>query len=331
MSNSAWMVRAGNNNELIDVFTGKSLAAVGWSELGNLSDSDSRDEIKSRYTEAYEKRKKGGVNTDTGQLHALVNRMEEGDWVLTYDKDAREYHVGKVSGPYDYEPEGELEDYPHTRPVEWEDDTIPRDYFTNSAQNTLGGALTVFSLDSCRSEIEKLVEGKDVSTNQGEDDEPPFIDEVESRSEELISDIVADIDPFDFEELVAAVLRSMGYTAQTTSKGPDHGVDIVAHPDTLGFEEPRIKVQVKHTQNSVGNKDVGRFLGIINEEKKGLYVSTGGYTKPARREARSRSQNVTLLDRDEFIELLLEHYQELEQEYKAMIPLKRVYIPTEEG
>lgn len=88
MPASAWMVRAGNNNELVDVFTEESIVAVGWPDLGDLSDCSSREDIKERYTEVYENRKKGRVNTDSAQLHMIVNRIEEGDLVLTYDKDA---------------------------------------------------------------------------------------------------------------------------------------------------------------------------------------------------------------------------------------------------
>lgn len=330
MPDSVWMIRAGNNNELVDVFVENSVVAVGWPELGDLSEKSSRDSIKERYARVYEKRKDGRVNTDSAQLHTLVNRIKEGDLVLTYDKDAREYHVGTVVGPYQYESNGTTEPYPHIRPIDWDNETLSRDDFSTTAQNTLGGALTVFSLNNCLSEIEDLRSGKPVGGDNEGEEGPPFIEEVEFRSEELISDIVADIDPFDLEELVAAVLRAMGYTAQTTQKGPDYGVDVIAHPDALGFEDPHVKVQVKHTKSPVGNEDIGRFLGTINDDQKGLYVSTGGYTKPALREVRGRGQNVTLLDRDDFIELLLEQYSKLEQEYKAMVPLKQVYIPTEE-
>jgi len=36
-----------------------------------------------------------------------------------------------------------------------------------------------------------------------------------------------------------------------------------------------------------------------------------------------------LLDRDDFIELLLEYYSNLESEYQSIVPLKTVYVPTE--
>lgn len=327
MPKSAWLVRAGNDNELIDIFLSDGFVAIGWPEVGNLSSVDSRDRVKELYRDGYPKRKDGRVTTDSGQLYTFAHRFEEGDWILTYDKNAREYHVGQIAGSYSYAPDEAPEEYPHVRPVEWEG-VLDRDEFTTPTKNTLGSALTVFSVESCIDEIRALLEGQPSEEASAEQDEPPLIEEVESRSEELISDIVANVDPYDFEELVAAVLRAMGYTAETTRKGPDYGVDIVAHPDALGFEDPQVKVQVKQTKNTVGNEKMGRFLGTLNEDEKGLYVSTGGFTKPALREVRGKDRNVTLLDRDDFIDLLLEHYGDLEQEYKSMVPLKQIYVPT---
>jgi restriction system protein len=157
----------------------------------------------------------------------------------------------------------------------------------------------------------------------------PYVEEVESKSSELISDLIIGMDPFDFEELVAAVLRAMGYAAETTQDGSDFGVDIVAHPDELGFENPVIKVQVKRVSERTGNQDIGRFLGTFSHDENGLFVSTGGYTRPATEEVRAAAQWVTLLDRDGFIDLLVDNYDKLEQEYRAQIPLKQVYVPAD--
>jgi restriction system protein len=38
---------------------------------------------------------------------------------------------------------------------------------------------------------------------------------------------------------------------------------------------------------------------------------------------------VTLLDRDDFIRLLLEHYENLDPEYETQIPLRKIWMPTE--
>jgi len=90
-----------------------------------------------------------------------------------------------------------------------------------------------------------------------------FVDEVENQADELISDILANMDPFVFEELVAAVLRAMGYHAKKTRDSQDRGIDVVAHPDSLGFESPYIKAQVKRQQSKVGSPDMRAFTGTL--------------------------------------------------------------------
>jgi restriction system protein len=70
------------------------------------------------------------------------------------------------------------------------------------------------------------------------------------------------------------------------------------------------------------------FLGTLRAGDSGLYVSTGGFTRDAVTEAEHSHQPITLLDRDGFIRLLLEHYETLETEYKAQVPLRRVWVPA---
>jgi restriction system protein len=91
------------------------------------------------------------------------------------------------------------------------------------------------------------------------------------------------------EELVAALLRAMGYKARVTPKGPDRGRDVVASPDGLGFQHPRVFAEVKHRpKDSMGAERIRSFLGGLREGDCGLYVSTGGYTKDAHYEATAR-------------------------------------------
>jgi restriction system protein len=71
------------------------------------------------------------------------------------------------------------------------------------------------------------------------------------------------------------------------------------------------------------------FIATLRPDENGLFVSTGGFTRDAEIEARGAREPVTLLDRDGFIRLLLEHYQELEPEYKAQVPLRKVWVPAE--
>ncbi|MBK9751377.1 MAG: restriction endonuclease [Chloroflexi bacterium] len=109
--------------------------------------------------------------------------------------------------------------------------------------------------------------------------------------------------------------------------GRDRGIDIVAYPDALGLGSPRIKAQVKHRKDAASGPEMRSFLGALRGDR-GLYISTSGYTNEARIEADHASTTVSLLDRDDFIRIFLEHYDNLESEYKALVPLRRIWIPT---
>jgi restriction system protein len=70
--------------------------------------------------------------------------------------------------------------------------------------------------------------------------------EAEARSE--IEQYVRALGPYEFQELVAALLRGMGYTTPFIAPtGPDGGTDILAYPDPLGARTPHIRVQVKQS------------------------------------------------------------------------------------
>ena len=132
------------------------------------------------------------------------------------------------------------------------------------------------------------------------------------------------------EELVASILRGMGYRTRISPQGPDRGVDVTASPDGLGLEEPRIKAEVKHRKNtSMGSQEIRSFLGGLREGDKALYVSTGGFTKEAKYEADRSNIPLTLLDLDDLASLVVSHYENFDLEGRALIPLVRVYWPAE--
>jgi restriction system protein len=82
------------------------------------------------------------------------------------------------------------------------------------------------------------------------------------------------------------------------------GKDIIASPDGLGLLEPRIIVQVKHKTSAVGAPDLRSFIGGLRGGHKGIYVSTGGFTKEARYEAERANVPLTLVNLDDLVELI---------------------------
>ena len=127
------------------------------------------------------------------------------------------------------------------------------------------------------------------------------------------------------QKLVAGILRAMGYKTRISENGADQGKDVIASPDGFGFEHPRIIVEVKHRKGQMDSKSIRSFLGGRHKDDRGLYVSTGGFTKDAKYEAERASIPVALWTLDDLVRALFEHYENTDSETKRLIPLKRLY------
>lgn len=134
-------------------------------------------------------------------------------------------------------------------------------------------------------------------------------------------------DPYDFQNLVAALLRAMGYNVSWVAPpGPDKGIDILAHTDPLGTSVPRIKVQVKRREDKVNVEGLRSFMALLGDQDVGIFVSTDGFTSDAESEARTQEKRkVTLLDLEKLFDLWVQHYDKVAESEKRLLPLKPVY------
>jgi restriction system protein len=141
------------------------------------------------------------------------------------------------------------------------------------------------------------------------------------------------MNPYDLQELVASLLKAMGYhVAWVAPPGKDGGVDILAFSDPLGTRPPRIKVQVKRQQQSVAVDGLRSFLALLGDEDVGIFVNTGGFTRDAQQEARTQERRkVTLLDVERLFDLWVEYYNKLDDVARRRMPLRPVWFlaPTE--
>lgn len=134
--------------------------------------------------------------------------------------------------------------------------------------------------------------------------------------------------PYDFQELVAALLRAMGYSiGWIAPPGKDGGVDIVAFNDPLGTRPPRIKVQVKRQQGKVNVDGLRSFMALLGADDVGIFVNAGGFTKDAEDEGRSQQvRRVTLIDLERLVDLWKEHYPKLNEGARLRLPLQPIFF-----
>jgi restriction system protein len=155
------------------------------------------------------------------------------------------------------------------------------------------------------------------------------IEQLEEDAIEGIKEYLKGRNPYEFQDLVAALLRAMGYyTPFISPKGKDGGIDIIAFQDPLGANKPRIKVQVKHQPESAVPVDSIRgLLGLLNKDGDiGLFVTSGKFTSDSERFARDSHIHVKLIDGDTFIGLWKDFYSKLLDEEKNQLPLQPVFF-----
>ncbi|MBP7620385.1 MAG: restriction endonuclease [Gemmatimonadales bacterium] len=135
-----------------------------------------------------------------------------------------------------------------------------------------------------------------------------------------------EMEPYDFQRLVAELLKAMGYHVPFVAPpGPDGGVDLVAYRDPLGTTSPRIKVQIKHRAEKVTVRDGRELEGLLRKEGDiGLIVSSGGFTREVEREIRNATRHIEIMDQERLISLWEEYYDRISQEGKALLPLVRI-------
>jgi restriction system protein len=170
---------------------------------------------------------------------------------------------------------------------------------------------------------------KDQPAAEPDDEEPETATTLEEAEENAWNEIVTylgQMPPYEFQNLVAALLGAMGYHVSWISPpGADRGIDLVASLDPLGISSPRIKVQVKRHQERIAVDGVRSFMAVLSDEDVGIYVSAGGFTSDAEREVRSMNRKMTLIDLNRLFELWVEHYDSLDEEQKQLMPLRTVY------
>ena len=77
----------------------------------------------------------------------------------------------------------------------------------------------------------------------------------------------------------------------------------------------------------IGAQDVRSFVGGRHRDDKGLYVSTGGFSREALYEADRANIPLSLMDLDELVKQVVEHYEKMDVETRRLLPLKKFYWP----
>ncbi len=340
---NVWIIRAGKHGEREEWCLSNGYAGGGFTEIEDLANCSTRDEIKTVYRRCRPLDSDNRVNTNSGQLLGLRVGVKLNDLVvLPMKSGAKRVAIGRCVGLYRY-----LADEPQSRrhivKVNWEKTDIPRSAVKQDLLYIFGGALSYFQAkrNDAVWRTEKLMEtgvdpGSRVastsdashSSTEIEEVEVESIDVVETARDVIRAFIMENFKGHKLSELTAAILEAHGLTCVVSPPGPDKGIDILAGSGPLGLDEPRIVVQCKSEVGAVGSEVVQKILGVIggvSGTQQGLLVAFGGINGPAKQLLTNQQYRVKVWDTDELIYNLLAVYDRINPEIRSEIPLQQVW------
>ena len=311
--------------------------SLGWPDMGDIfALPKTRDAFKNQLSKTHPDTKAGAIPVDAGTLYKFANEIKQGDVIVYPSKHDRTVNIGVVGVKKWHAPslKAWAADFPNHVSVSWKGH-FPRSDFSQSALNEIGSFVTLFRVRKYASEfLDKIGISPPPGVASIEND-APVPDDVASQTASQIAEentedfiirrIHSGLSGYDFEHFTAHLMRCIGYTARVSEKSGDGGVDVIAHTDQLGFQPPIIKIQCKRQTSQIGEPEVSQLLGTLGEGEFALFVTLGSYTRQARVRERNNPR-LRLIDGEELVDMILQSYEAMSPRYRALIPLKKIYV-----
>jgi restriction system protein len=334
-----FLARGGKFGENENYFLENNQVCMCWEELAgvDLTKIKTQEDLKKSITEIYQDSSKKTIQNWASQIWIPVNRMQIGDFVVMPLKSSRKIAIGEITSDYIFDIK--QKPYSHIRRVKWIKKDIPRTAFDQEFLYSIGAFMTFceISKNDAENKVKKFLANGKLSDKKVKSDDLQETIETPANLEEFSQDSIAGLIIRKFkgkrlEYLVENILRAKGYFTYKSPDGSDRGVDVLAAKGDLGFESPKICVQVKSGE-TVGRDIIDRLTGTMKKvgADYGLLVSWEGFKSTVDKEERqSEFFRIRLWEQKELIEEFLNNYSKLDEEIKSEIPLKQIWVIAEQ-
>ena len=346
-----WVVRSGKYGEREALALDNGLAVIGWDELPDLSKLASRDELRAALEAAYTGSPAKTLSNWESQLWPFAHVMEKGDLVIMPLKTRSAIAIGRVAGPYTLRKD--LGEARHTRPVEWIKE-VQRSAFAQDLLYSFGSFMTVCRVarNNAEQRVLAVLAGKadpmlsssmaevpqgQKTRSSGNHDVLPeeataIVDLAQVADDAIRLRIGSAFKGHKLSTLVGAILETHGYRVVVSPPGADGGVDIVAGKGALGFDEPRLVVQVKSQDAPVDVTVLRELQGVMKQygAEQGLLVAWGGVTRALEKEARRLFFEIRIWDAGDIVHAVQQAYEALSDAVQAELPMKRIWVLAEQ-
>ncbi len=339
---AVWLIRAGSHGEYELKFIQEGRVYVTWDDLDlDLGKLSQRAELTDAMTQRYPDTKPKAIANWVSQVWPFAHEIKKSDLVVLPLKTQRAIQIGEVTGDYHFEPGGPNPFF-HWRPVMWIGEAVPRAHYGKDLLNTFGAFMTICRVQRNNAEAR-------IAAMRANGWKPETIAAVTKTTAVPVDELAEATEDTDLEEaardqiaqliaarfkghgltrLVEGILKAQGYITYRSAEGADGGADILAGAGPLGFGEPRLCVEVKSESSPIDRPTVDKLLGAVTKfgAQEGLFVSWSGFKANVQKELAASFFRVRLWTQKELLEALFAHYDHLDDDLKAELPLKRIWI-----
>jgi restriction system protein len=338
---AVWLIRAGSHGEYELKFIQQNRVYVTWNDLDvDLATLTERADLTDAMTQRYPDTKPKAIANWVSQVWPFAHEVKKSDLVVLPLKTQRAIQIGEVTGDYHFEPGGP-DPFFHWRAVKWIAEAVPRAHFGKDLLNTFGAFMTICRVqrNNAEARIEAMrangwkpetiaaVTKTAAASVAGSAEAPEDTDLEEAAGDQIAQLIAAHFKGHGLTRLVEGILKAQGYTTYRSAEGADGGADILAGAGPLGFGAPRLCVEVKSESSPIDRPTVDKLLGAVTKfgAQEGLFVSWSGFKANVQKELAASFFRVRLWTQKELLEALFAHYDHLDDDLKAELPLKRIW------
>jgi len=185
------------------------------------------------------------------------------------------------------------------------------------------------------SDFKKVGKGKFALRKQTESAKSPLL-AIQNQNElarKKLIERIHEMDPFQFEQLIAELLRKIGYeNVNVTRRTGDKGIDIVANLTVGGLTDVKTVIQAKRYKkgNNISGKYITQLRGSAEVDQRGLIITTSDFTKSALHEAKAPNKMpVGLVNGENLIDLLFSYKIGVKEQTVSVFSLDSEFFDNE--
>ena len=188
---------------------------------------------------------------------------------------------------------------------------------------------------STSSEFKKVGKGKFALKKQTVSAKSPLL-AIQNQNElarKKLIERIHEMDPFQFEQLIAELLRKIGYeNVEVTRRTGDKGIDVVANLTVGGLTDVKTVIQAKRYKkgNNISGKYITQLRGSAEVDQRGLIITTSDFTRSALNEAKAPNKMpVGLVNGENLIDLLFSYKIGVKEQIVSVFSLDSEFFDNE--